>query len=145
MICISQLIHRAILTTLAVCAFFVGVAACPGVTLTISDSWPATSLVHIANSGVPSAAVSSGISGWNAMNGFYECFGPTFIADNNVGGEQINMFFVPISPDPETGATKRGVTYLDRAIFILGRLAEVRIEINNQMTVNSAIAEVVAH
>ncbi|HJT65897.1 MAG TPA: hypothetical protein VJ749_05560 [Pyrinomonadaceae bacterium] len=141
----SQIIHRAMLTTLAVCAFFVGVAGCPGNKLTITYSWPSLSMVHIANSGVPSTAVNSGISGWNAMNGFYECFGPTFIADNNVGSEQINLFFVPLSPDPETGAIRRGVTYLDRAIFILGRLAEVRIEINNQMTVNSAIAEVLAH
>ncbi len=142
---ISRFFHRAILTTLAVCAFFVGVAGCPGHTLTISFSWPPTSLVHIVNSGVPSAAVSSGISGWNGMNGFYECFGPTFIADNNAGGEQINMFFVPINPDPETGALKRGVTRLPEAVFILGRLVEVRIDINNQMTSNSAIAEVVAH
>jgi len=142
---ISQFIHRTIVTTLAVCAFFVGVAGCPGNKLTISFSWPATSLVHIVNSGVPAAAVSSGISGWNAMNGFYECFGPTFIADNNVGGEQINMSFVPISPNSETGGTRRGVTHLERAIFILGRMVEVDIEINSQMTANSAIAEVVAH
>jgi hypothetical protein len=142
---ISQIIRRAILTTLAVCAFFDGVAGCPGTTFTKTFSWPATSLVHIVNSGVPAAAVSSGISGWNAMNGFYECFGPTFIADNNFGGEQINMFFVPISPNPETGAIRRGRTYLDEAVFILGRLVEVKIDINSQMTVNSTIAEVVAH
>ena len=142
---ISRFIHRAVLTTLAVCACFVGVAGCPGHTLTITFSWPATSLVHIVNSGVPSAAVSSGISGWNALNGFNECFGPTFIADNNPGGEQINMSFVPISPNPETGGTRRGVTHLERAIIILGRMVAVDIEINNQMTVNSTIAEVVAH
>jgi hypothetical protein len=142
---ISRLFHRAVFTTLAVCALFVGVAGCPGNTLTIAFSWPPTSLVHIVNSGVPSAAVSSGISGWNAMNGFYECFGPTFIADNNAGGEQINMFFVPISPNPETGGVRRGVTHLERTVFILGRIVEVDIEINNQMTLNSTIAEVVAH
>ena len=142
---ISRIIHRAILTTLAVCACFVGVAGCPGHTLTISFSWPPSSLVHIVNSGVPSAAVSSGISGWNARNAVNECFGPTFIADNNSGGEQINMFFAPLAADAETGVVQRGVTHLESATFILGRLVEVKIEINNQMTVNSAIAEVVAH
>src|SRR5690349_16532308 len=142
---ISHVIHRAVLTTFAVCIFFVGVAGCPGNKLTITFSWPSLSLVHIVNSGVPAAAVTSGISGWNAMNGFYECFGPTFIADNNPGGEQINMSFVAISPNPETGGTRRGITHLERAIIILGRMVEVDIEINSQMTVNSAIAEVVAH
>ena len=142
---LSQAILRTIFTTLAVCAFFVGVAGCPGHTLTITFSWPSLSLVHIVNSGVPAAAVSSGISGWNSMNGFYECFGPTFVADNNPGGEQINMSFVPLSPNPETGGTRRGITHLERAIIILGRMVEVDIEINNQMTLNSAIAEVVAH
>lgn len=142
---ISRVIHRAILTTLAMCALFVGVAGCPGNKLTITFTWPSLSLVHIVNSGVPSAALNSGISGWNAMNGFYECFGPTFIADNNPGGEQINMSFVPISPNPVTGGTRRGVTHLERATIILGRMVEVDIEINSQMTANSAIAEVVAH
>ena len=142
---ISRVIHRAILTTLAVCACFVGVAGCPGHKLTITFSWPGNSLVHIANSGVPSAALNSGISGWNTMNAIYECFGPTFIVDNNVGGEQINMFFVPLSAEAETGVIQRGATHLESAIFILGRLVEVKIEINSRMTVNSAIAEVVAH
>jgi hypothetical protein len=69
---ISHVIHRATLTMLTVCALFVGVAGCPGHKLTITFSWPSLSLVHIINSGVPAAAVNSGISGWNAMNGFYE-------------------------------------------------------------------------
>ena len=142
---ISHIAHRASLTTLAICAFFVGVAGCPGNTLTISFSWPATSLVHIVNSGVPAAAVNSGISGWNAMNGFYECFGPTFIADNNVGGEQINLSFVSLPTDPGTGIATRGRTELDTAVFILGRLVEVNIKLNNAMTVNSTIAEILAH
>ena len=145
MILISRFIQRAVLTTLAVCGFFVGVAGCPGNRLTITFTWPATSLVHIVNSGVPAAALKSGISGWNNMNAFYECFGPTFIDDNNVGGEQINMSFVSIPTNPETGAVRRGITHLERATIILGRMVEVDIEINNQMTVNSAIAEVVAH
>jgi hypothetical protein len=142
---IFQVLRRTVLSTLAVCAFFVGVAGCPGNKLTITFSWPPLSLVHIVNSGVPTAAVTSGISGWNGMNGFYECFGPTFIADNNAGGEQINLFFAPLTTDPETGVVQRGVTHLESAIFILGRLVEVKIEINDQMTANSAIAEVVAH
>src|SRR5689334_10504641 len=121
---ISQLIQRAILTTLAVCALFVGVVGCPGTTLTITFSWPSTSLVHIANSGVPSAAVNAGIAGWNGMNGVYECFGPTFIVDNNAGGEQINLSFVPLPTDPRTGSVQRGVTHLESAIFILGRMVE---------------------
>src|ERR1043165_6665571 len=131
---ISRVIHRTMLITFAVCAFFVGVAGCPGNKLTITFSWPGNSLVHIVNSGVPSAALNSGISGWNTVNAVYECFGPTFIADNNPGGEQINMSFVPISPNPDTGGTRRGVTHLERATIILGRMVEVDIEINNQMT-----------
>jgi hypothetical protein len=142
---ISRLIHRTVLATLAVCAFFVGVAGCPGNKLTITYTWPSSSLVHIINSGVPSAAVSAGIAGWNAMNGFYECFGPTFIADNNAGGEQINLSFVPLPTDPRTGSTERGVTHLSTAVIILGRMVEVSIDLNNQMTVNSTIAEVLAH
>lgn len=142
---ISQVIHRTVLTTLAVCAFFVGVAGCPGNRLTITYSWPPSSLVHIVNSGVPSTAVTSGISGWNAMNGFYECFGPTFIADNNAGGEQINLSFASLPTDPGTGTTQRGVTHLENAIIILGRMVEVDIQLNNQMTNNSTIAEVLAH
>src|SRR5688572_14570897 len=117
---ISKTIHRAFLTTLALCTFFVGVVGCPGTKLTISYSWPPTSLVHIINSGVPSAAVTTGISGWNAMNGFYQCFGPTFIADNNAGGEQINLSFTALGTDPLTGGTMRGRTQLDTATFILG-------------------------
>jgi hypothetical protein len=50
---ISQLIRRATLTLVTLFALFVGVAGCPGTTLTISYSWPANSLVHIINSGVP--------------------------------------------------------------------------------------------
>jgi len=142
---ILQVVHRAILTALAVCAFFVGVAACPGNRLTISFSWPATSRVHIVNSGVPSAAVNSGLSGWNAMNAFLECFGPSFIADNNFGGQQINLSFESLPTNPLTGAVQRGVTHLPEATFILGRLVEVDIKLNNQMTVNSTIAEVLAH
>lgn len=142
---ISQIIHRVILTTLAVGAFFVGVAGCPGNKLTITYSWPSGSLVHIFNSGVPSAALSAGISGWNAMNGFYECFGPTFIVDNNPGGEQINLSFVSLPADPKTGVVERGVTHLATAVIILGRMVEVNIDINKQMTVNSTIAEIVAH
>jgi hypothetical protein len=118
---ISRVIHRTVLTTLAVCAFFVGVAGCPGDKLTITFSWPGNSLVHIANSGVPSAALNSGISGWNTMNAVYSCFGPTFIVDNNVGGEQINMSFTTLPANPKTGAVQRGVTHLESAIFILGR------------------------
>lgn len=142
---ISKTIRRALLTTFAVCAFFVGVGACPGTHLTISYSWPATSLVHIINSGVPSAAVTSGISGWNSMNAFYECYGPTFIADNNTGGEQINLSFTSIPNDPTTGATVRGSTHLNTATFILGRMVEVDMELNSGMTVNSTIAEILAH
>src|ERR1043165_1403496 len=142
---ISRIIHRTPFTTLAVCILFVGVAGCPGARLTITYSWPPLSLVHIVNSGVPSAAVSSGISGWNGLNGFYECFGPTFVADNNPGGEQINLSFVSLSPEQRTGAIRRGVTHLETATIILGRIVEVDIEINNAMTANSAIAEVVAH
>src|SRR5215813_8443856 len=143
---ISQVIHRAVLTTLAICAFFVGVAGCPGIKLTITYTWPSTSLVHIVNSGVPSAAVSSGISGWNAMNGFYECFGPTFIADDNPGsGTTINLSFESLVPDPDTGGIRRGLTDLAHATIFLGRMVEVSIKLNNQMTNNSTIAEVLAH
>jgi len=46
---ISRIMHRAMLTTLAICALFVGVAGCPGTKLTITFSWPSLSLVHIAN------------------------------------------------------------------------------------------------
>ena len=142
---ISKAIHRALLTTLALCTFFVGVVGCPGTRLTISFSWPPSSLVHIINTTVPSAAVTTGISGWNAMNGFYQCFGPTFIADNNVGGAHINLSFTSLPTDPVTGATARGRTRLDTATFILGRMVEVDMELNSAMSVNSTIAEVLAH
>jgi len=145
MIKISQTIYRAVLTTFALCAFFVGGVACPGTHLTISYSWGPSSLVHIINSTVPSAAVTTGISGWNSMNGFYQCFGPTFIADNNTGSEQINLSFTSLPTDPQTGATARGRTQLDTATFFLGRLVEVNMQLNSAMSNNSTIAEVLAH
>ena len=89
--------------------------------------------------------MTTAINGWNSVNAVYERFGPTFIADNNTGGEQINISFTSLPTDPVTGATTRGLTHLDSASFILGRTVEVNVQINSAMSVNAAIAEVVAH
>ncbi len=143
---ILKTICNAVLATLTVCTFMVGVGACPptGV-LTITYSWGPTSLVHIHNSGVPSGSVSSGYGGWNTMNALYECFGPTFIADSNSAEEQINLSFTSIPNDPTTGATVRGKTHLDTATFTLGRLASVNVDLNSQLTNTTTIGELFAH
>jgi hypothetical protein len=47
--------------------------------------------------------------------------------------------------DPQTGNVTRGLTHLDSASFILGRMVEVDVDINNGISVNSTIAEVLAH
>ncbi len=132
--------------TATLCLLFTvnATAQCSVPRLTITYSWPPLSLVSVVNSTVPATPLNTALANWNAMNIFYECYGPTF-TPGGPAGEQINMSFTPLPPNPVTGGPVRGVTRLDMAILILGRIVEVDIGINNAMTSNTAIAEVIAH
>jgi hypothetical protein len=163
---------RTVVTLLLLCVGARGLAAqacpctgaCPWVYPTIpldfmtvetkSYTWAPSTAVVVYNSGVPSNSVAAAIQGWDLA---YEdmlnttpkkiCYLPLFYSTGPGTGQRINMSYGPIGN--VAGCTSpcivRGITYLNQATFLNGRIDSVSVVINSLVTAPTAITEIIAH
>jgi hypothetical protein len=118
---------------------------CPNVGSELAiSSWQPQRVVDVQiDSGLPSGAVQTALDNWSyVVGGTADCFGPTFSSN---GGDGPTLFVGYTSLPTSGGVTVRGITHLESASFYAGRLWEVNIDLNINMTADDAITEVLAH
>lgn len=142
----TRLVPRAVLMIGAVYLMLItaptrisyGQPSCPNIgRLTITYSWRPDAVVVVQNSGVDYSAVDTALDNWNLG-----CHWPQFYQTDFAQAEVIFLDSVDLG---STGTFARGVTHLNTAQIVNGRLYAVDISINSNITNASTITEVMAH
>jgi len=118
-------------------------------TIAISYTWPPNNLVAVHEGSVPTVPLTTAMNNWNAgLYSTFDCY-PSFALDSGTAGRDIFMSYAPLPPPPQCPpgfiCFTRGVTDLQNAKFLSGRLSSVNITINSAVNANDPLIEVIAH
>jgi len=112
-------------------------------TITISYTWPPNNLVAVHEGSVPTVPLTTAMNNWNAgLYSTFDCY-PSFALDSGTAGRDIFMSYAPLPPPPQCRpgfiCFTRGVTDLQNAKFLSGRLSSVNITINSAVNANDVV------